>query len=41
MRTLVESLRRNYIAGKVTLAKLESMVQKGTITQEEFEYITR
>lgn len=40
MRTLVQSLRRLYLKGKVTIEKLQSMVDAGTITQEEFDYIT-
>lgn len=39
MSTLVESLRRLYKAGRVTDAKLKSMVKKKQITQEEYEYI--
>lgn len=38
--TLVESLKRLYQKGKVTNEKLKSMVDKETITQEEFDYIT-
>lgn len=40
MRTLVQILRRLYLKGKVTVEKLQSMVEAGTITQEEFDYIT-
>lgn len=40
MRTLVQSLRRLYLKGKVAVEKLQSMVEAGTITQEEFDYIT-
>lgn len=39
MRTLVESLRRLYKAGKVTIEKLNEMLEKGTITQAEYDYI--
>lgn len=39
--TLVESLKRLYQRGKVTDEKLQSMVEKETITQEEFNYITQ
>ncbi len=40
MRTLVESLKRLYAKGKVTAERLEGMVEAGTITQAEFDYIT-
>ena len=40
MRTLVESLKRLYKKGKVTKKKLQSMVEEGTITEAEYEYIT-
>lgn len=40
MRTLVESLKRLYAKGNVTLEKLADMVKKKTITQEEYQYIT-
>lgn len=41
MSMLVESLRRLYKANSpsVTMEKLTDMVEKGTITQEEYEYI--
>lgn len=39
MRMLVESLKRLYKAGRVSDEKIDSMVQVGTITQEEAEYI--
>lgn len=39
MRTLVESLKRLYGKGKVTKKKLQEMVDAGTITQEEYDYI--
>ena len=39
MSTLVESLKRLYAQGKVTKAKLETMLADGKITQEEFDYI--
>lgn len=38
--TLVESLKRLYSKKRVTEEKLQSMVEKETITQEEFNYIT-
>ena len=40
MRTLVESLKRLYKSGKVTLAKLELMRDENKITADEFYYIT-
>jgi len=40
MRTLVESLKRLYKKGKVTKEKLQNMVDEGTITEIEYEYIT-
>ena len=39
MRTLVQSLKRLYQKGKVTIEKLQSMVEAGTITQEEFDSV--
>lgn len=39
MRTLVESLKRIYKKGKVTKKKLQEMVETGTITQAEYDYI--
>ncbi|MBE5899504.1 MAG: XkdX family protein [Lachnospiraceae bacterium] len=39
MRTLVESLKRLYKKGKVTKKKLQEMVDAGTITQDEYNYI--
>ncbi|MDO4275866.1 MAG: XkdX family protein [Eubacteriales bacterium] len=39
MRMLIESLKRLYRAGKVGDEKIDSMMQAGTITQEEAEYI--
>lgn len=39
MRILVESLRRLYIAGKLTLEQIQQRLERGTITQEEYEYI--
>lgn len=40
MSTLVESLKRLYNFGKIKVEYLQTMVQNGKITQEEFEYIT-
>lgn len=39
MRTLVESLKRIYEAGKITYQKLTAMRDAGTITEEEYAYI--
>lgn len=39
MRTLVESLKRLYKKGKVTKKKLQEMVDAGTITQDEYNYV--
>lgn len=40
MRILVESLKRLYENGKVTKEQLQKRVEKGTITIEEYNYIT-
>lgn len=40
MSTLVESLRRLFLNGKVTEKKLMQMQTEGKITAEEFSYIT-
>ena len=40
MRTLVESFKRLYNAGRLTKAQLAQRVENGLITAEEFEYIT-
>lgn len=40
MSVLVESLRRLYIAGKVTKKKLQTMKSENKITQAEYDYIT-
>ena len=39
MRTLVASLRRLFLAGKVDKARLQEMVDKGSITKEEYKQI--
>lgn len=39
MRQFVESLRRLYRAGRVTLEKIQEYVAKGTITTAEYDYI--
>lgn len=40
MSTLVMSLKRLYLANKVTDEKLQAMVSDGKITQSDYEYIT-
>lgn len=40
MSTLVESLKRLYEAKRLTLKQLKERVEKGTITPEEYKYIT-
>ena len=40
MKTLVESLKRLYAKGRVTLAQLREMVKHDTITEAEYHYIT-
>lgn len=39
MRTLVESLKRLYRAGKITIEKLLDMEANRTINTDEFNYI--
>lgn len=39
MRILVESLRRLYKAGRLTLEQIQARLEKGTITQAEYDYI--
>ena len=39
MRILVESLKRLYTSDKISKADLEERFKKGTITEEEFNYI--
>lgn len=39
MRTLVESLRRLYAAGKITVEKLLEMEAEGKISNDELNYI--
>lgn len=39
MRTLVESLKRLYIAGRLTIDQIQARLEKGTITQDEYDYI--
>lgn len=39
MRTFVESLKRLYRQGRVTIEKLQQFMSEGKISQEEFDYI--
>lgn len=39
MRILVQSLKRLYNKGRLTKEQIKERVEKGTITQEEYEYI--
>lgn len=39
MRRLVESLKRLYQAGDVTIEKLQNMVLEEKISQAEYDYI--
>lgn len=36
----VESIRRLYKAGKITLDKVKELLANGKITSEEYDYIT-
>lgn len=40
MRTLVNSLKRLYDAGKLTKEQLRARIEKGTINESEYEEIT-
>lgn len=40
MRTLVESLKRLHEKGKLTREQVEERVAKGSISADEFQYIT-
>lgn len=40
MRTLVESLKRLHERGKLTREQVEERVAKGSISADEFQYIT-
>lgn len=40
MRTLVESLKRLYEAGRLTKEQIAQRVTNGAITEAEYEYIT-
>ena len=39
MSTFAESLKRLYVAGKITLAKVESLLAAGKLDQGEYDYI--
>lgn len=39
MRILVESLKRLYESGRVTKEQLSRRVEKGIISQQEYDYI--
>ena len=40
MRVFVESLKRLYKSGKVTLTQIQTYLANGKITAEEYDYIT-
>ena len=40
MRILVESLKRLYEKGRLTKEQIVERIEKGSITAEEYEYIT-
>ena len=40
MSTLVKSLKRLYDAGRLTKEQVRERVEKGTITEEDYKYIT-
>jgi len=39
MTIFVEVLKRNYITNKITLAKIDSLLNDEKITQEEYDFI--
>lgn len=39
MRKLVESLKRLYLSNRLTIKEIEERKTKGTINEEEFNYI--
>lgn len=41
MKIIVESLKRLYISGKITEDKIINMCLKGTLNQNEKEYILK
>lgn len=40
MRTLIDSLKRLYTAGRLTKEQIAARVEKGTINEAEYEEIT-
>lgn len=40
MSEFVKSLKRLYTQDKITIKKLEELKEKGSITEEEFKYIS-
>lgn len=40
MRTLVESLKRLYSKGRLTIEQVAERVTKGSISADEYQYIT-
>ena len=40
MSTLVESLKRLHLRHRLTKLQIKERVEKGTITETEYEYIT-
>ena len=40
MRMIAESIKRLYVSGKLTKAQVAERVQKGSISAEEYKYIT-
>ena len=41
MSEFIESLRRLFLAGKITEAKIKTLFTKGTIKSSEYVYITK
>lgn len=41
MSTFVESLKRLYAAGRITVERLDELPANGKISQEEYDYITQ
>ncbi len=39
MSMFINSLKRLYVAGKIVLAKLDTFLTEGKVTQEEYNYI--
>lgn len=40
VRTLVKSFKRLYVNNKISLADIQRRLDSGTISQEEYDYIT-